>query len=142
MMVELKRQNFTARSTVLAATPVMVKDKSGEGGHTAGGLDPIYDGVQLDVLQRSRSVMACRINKSHDVWTATWNVSSMVRWWSICTEERLTSIVLKRPGRSANMFGVIGRIYNFDKAVIRGLPLILLDIVLNLGSVETTQKII
>ena len=31
----------TARSTVLAAPPAMVKDKSGEGGQTAVGLDPI-----------------------------------------------------------------------------------------------------
>ena len=56
----------------------MVKDKSGEGGKTAIGLDPINDGVKPDVLQRGRAVMACQINKSQEVRAATWNVSSMV----------------------------------------------------------------
>ena len=32
----------------------MVKDKSGEGGQTAVGLDPINECVQLDVLQLHR----------------------------------------------------------------------------------------
>ena len=50
MMVELKRGNCTAHSTVLATPPAMVKDKSGVGGQTAVGLDQIYDGVQPDVL--------------------------------------------------------------------------------------------
>ena len=44
--------------TVLAAPPAMVKDKNGEGGQTAVGLDPIYDGMQPDVLQRGRAVMS------------------------------------------------------------------------------------
>ena len=33
---------------VLPAPPAMVKDRSGEGGQTAVGLDPINDGVQPD----------------------------------------------------------------------------------------------
>ena len=56
----------------------MVKDKSGEGGQTAVGLDPINEGVQLDVLQRGRAGMAHQRSKSQDVRAATWNVSSMV----------------------------------------------------------------
>ena len=63
MMAKLKRRHCTTRSTVLAAPPAMVKDKSGEGGHTAVGLYPINDGVQPDVLQRGRAVMACRRSK-------------------------------------------------------------------------------
>ena len=51
MMAKLKRGHCTARSTVLAAPPAIVKDKRGEGGQTAVGLDPITDGVQPDVLQ-------------------------------------------------------------------------------------------
>ena len=78
IMAKLKRGPCTARSTVLAAPPAMVKDKSGEGGQTAAGVDPINDGVQSDVLQRGRAVMACRISKSLDVRAAAWNVSSMV----------------------------------------------------------------
>ena len=35
MMAKLKRGHCTVRSTVLAAPPAMVKDKSGEGGQTA-----------------------------------------------------------------------------------------------------------
>ena len=35
MMVKLKRDHCTARSTVLVALPAMVKDKSGEGSQTA-----------------------------------------------------------------------------------------------------------
>ena len=58
--------------------PAMVKDKSGEGGQTAVGLDPINEGVQPDVQQRDRSGIACQRNKSHDVRAATWNASSMV----------------------------------------------------------------
>ena len=53
-------------------------DKSGEGGQTAVGLDPINEGVQPDVLQRGRAGMARQRSKSQDVRTATWNVSSMV----------------------------------------------------------------
>ena len=45
----------------------MVKDKSGEGGQTAVGLDPINEGVQPDVLQRGRSGMARQRSKSQDV---------------------------------------------------------------------------
>ena len=40
MMAQLEHGHCTARSTVLAAPPAMVKDKSG-GGQTAVGLDPI-----------------------------------------------------------------------------------------------------
>ena len=78
MMAQLEHGHCTARSTVLAAPPAMVKDKSGEGGQTAVGLDPINEGVQPDVLQRGRAGMARQRSKSHDVRTATWNVSSMV----------------------------------------------------------------
>ena len=51
MMAQLKCGHCTARSTVLAAPPAMGKDKSGEGGQTVVGLDPINEGVQPDVLQ-------------------------------------------------------------------------------------------
>ena len=44
MMVKLKHGHITARSTVLAAQPARVKDKSGEAGHTAVRQDPINDG--------------------------------------------------------------------------------------------------
>ena len=63
MMAQLKRGHCKVRSTVLAAPPAMVKDKSGEGGQSAVGLDPINDGVQPDVLQRGRAVMACQRSK-------------------------------------------------------------------------------
>ena len=78
MMAQLEHGHCTARSTVLAAPPAMVKDKSGEGGQTAIGLDPIYECVQPDVLQRGRAGMERQRKKSQDVRTATWNVSSMV----------------------------------------------------------------
>ena len=78
MMAQLEHGHCTARSTVLAAPPAMVKDKSGEGGQTAVGLYPINEGVQPDVLQRGRAGMARQRSKSQDVRTATWNVSSMV----------------------------------------------------------------
>ena len=78
MMAQLEHGNCTARSTVLAAPPAMVKDKSGEGGQTAVGLDPINEGVQPDVLQRGRAGMSRQRSKSQDVRTAAWNVSSMV----------------------------------------------------------------
>ena len=77
MMAQLEHGPCTARSTVLAALPAMVKDKSGEGGQTAVGLDPINEGIQPGVLQRGRAGMAQR-SKSQDVRTATWNVRSMV----------------------------------------------------------------
>ena len=47
----------------------MIRVKSGEGGHTAVGLDTIYDGVQADVLHGGRAVMACRRNKSQEIRT-------------------------------------------------------------------------
>ena len=78
MMAQLEHGHCTAHSTVLVAPPAMVKDKSGEGGQTAVGLDPINEGVQPDVLQRGRAGMARQRSKSQDVRTATWNVSSMV----------------------------------------------------------------
>ena len=57
----------------------MVKElKSGEG-QTAVELGPIYDGVQHDVLQRGRTVMARQRCKLLGVMAATWNVSSMTR---------------------------------------------------------------
>ena len=65
MMAQLQRGQYTARSSVLAAPPAMVKDKSGEGGQAAVGLDQINEGVQPDVLQRSRAGMARQISKSH-----------------------------------------------------------------------------
>ena len=83
MMVEIKRGHCTPRSTVLAAPPAMVKDKNGEGGQSAVGLDPIYDGA----------VMACRRTKSQDVIAVTWNVSSwyvdLRRWWRLYTEKNI-----------------------------------------------------
>ena len=78
MMAQLEHGHCTAHSTVLAAPPAMLKDKSGEGGQTAAGLDLINEGVQPDVLQRGWTGMARQISKSQDVRTATWNVSSMV----------------------------------------------------------------
>ena len=71
MVAQLKRGHCTTRSTVLAAPPAMVKDKSGEGGHTAIGLDLINEGVQPDVLQRGRAGMARQRSKSQDVRAAT-----------------------------------------------------------------------
>ena len=78
MMAQLEHGHCTSRSTVLTVPPAMVKDKSGEGGQTAVGLDPINEGVQPDVLQRGRACMARQRSKSQDVRTATWDVSSMV----------------------------------------------------------------
>ena len=69
MMAQLEHGHCTARSTVLAAPPAMVKDKSG-GGQTAVGLDPFNEGVQPDVLQRGRAGMARQRSKSQDVRTA------------------------------------------------------------------------
>ena len=62
----------------LAAPLAMVKDKSGDGGQTAVGLDPINDGVHPDVPQRGRAVMACQRSKTLNVIANTWNVSSIV----------------------------------------------------------------
>ena len=53
MMAQLKRGHCTTRSTVLAAPPAMVNDKSGEGGQTAVGLDPINEDMQPDTAARS-----------------------------------------------------------------------------------------
>ena len=44
----------------LASPQAMVKDKSGEGGQTAVGLDPINEGVQPDLLKRGRTGMALK----------------------------------------------------------------------------------
>ena len=71
MMAQLEHGHCTTRSTVLAAPPPMVKDKSGEGGQTAVGLDPFNEGVQPDVLQRDRTGMARQRSKSQDVRTTT-----------------------------------------------------------------------
>ena len=38
---------------------------------------------------------------------ATWNVSNMVRWWTLYTDEKMTPVVLKRRGGSARMQGAI-----------------------------------
>ena len=48
MMAQLEQGHCTALADPLA----MVNDKSGEGGQTAVGLDPIIEGVQPDVQQR------------------------------------------------------------------------------------------
>ena len=120
MMAQLEHGHCTARSTVLAAPPAMVKDKSGEGGQTAVGLDPINEGVQPDVLQRGRASMARERSKSQDVRTATWNVSNMVsRSGEVvdalhrrkidfcCAQETWWE------GESARMIGANGRRYKF-----------------------------
>ena len=81
--LKLKRGPCTARRTVLAAPPAMVKYKSGEGGQTAVGLYLINDGVQPDVMQQGRAVMACQRSKSQDV-------RSMVL---LCSHKFLSKIV-------------------------------------------------
>ena len=129
MMAQLEHGHCTARSTVFAAPPAMVKDKSGEGGQTAVGLDPINEGVQPDVLQRGRAGMARQRSKSQDVRTATWNVSSMVsRSGEVVDALHRRKIVFccaqetRWMGESARMLGANGRIYKFFcKAVIREL---------------------
>ena len=70
IMVELKRGHCAVRSTILAAPPAIIEDKSG-GDQIEVGLDPIYDGVQPDVMQRCRAVMTCRRSKSQEVMAAT-----------------------------------------------------------------------
>ena len=115
MMAKLKRGHYTVHSTVLAAPPATVKDKGGEAGDCSG-LDQIIDGVQPDVLQRGRAVMACQGNKSQDVRAATWNVSCMVgrsgevvvalhrrKIGLCCAQETMWK------GGSARMFGAIDR---------------------------------
>ena len=101
----------TARSTVLAAPPAMVKDKSG--GQTAVGLDPINDGVQPDVLQRGRAVMACQRSKSQDVRAATWNVSCMVGRSGEVVGRLHRRKIDFCCGQEARMLGAIGRRYKF-----------------------------
>ena len=73
MMAQLEHGHCTARSTILAAPPAKVKDKSGEGGQTTVGLDPINESVQ-----RGRAGMARQRSRSQDVRTDTWNVRSMI----------------------------------------------------------------
>ena len=120
MMAQLENGHYTTRSTVLAAPPDMVKDKSGEGGLTAVGLDPINEGVQPDVLQRGRGGMARQRSKSQDVMTTTWNVNSMVsRSGEVvdaldrgkidfcCAQET------RWKGESARILGANGRRYKF-----------------------------
>ena len=118
MMTQLKRGHCTTRSTVLAASPDMVKDKSGEGGQTAVGLDPINEGVQTDVLQLGRAGMARQRSKSQDVRAATWNVISMVgrsgevvdalhrRKIDFCCAQEM-----RWKGKGARMLGANGRRY-------------------------------
>ena len=120
MMAQLEHAHCTARSTVLVAPPGIVKDKSGEGGQTAVGLDPINEGVQLDVLQRRWAGIASQRSKSQDVRTATWNVSSMVsrsgdvvdalhrRKIDFCCAQET-----RWEGESARMLGANGRRYKF-----------------------------
>ena len=120
MMAQLEHGHCTARSKVLAAPPAMAKDKSGEGGQTAVGLDQINEGVQPDVLQRGRAGMARQRSKSQGVRTATWNVSSMVsrsgevvdalhrRKINFCCAQET-----RWKGESARMLGANGRRYKF-----------------------------
>ena len=125
MMAQLEHEHCTACSTVLVAPPAMVKDKTGKGGQTAVGLDPINEGVQLDVLQQGRAGMACQRSKPLDVRTATCNVrtatcnvSSMVsgsgevvdalhrrKIDSCCAQE------MRWKGESVRMLGANGRRY-------------------------------
>ena len=97
----------------------MVKDKIG-GGQTAVRLDPINEGVQPDVLQRGRAGMARQRNKSQDVRTATWNVSSMVsRFGEVVDSLHIRKIDFccaeetRWNGESARMLGANGRRYKF-----------------------------
>ena len=55
MMAQLEHGHCTARSTVLAAPPAMVKDKSGEGGQTAVGLDPFNEDLCTTGCTAARS---------------------------------------------------------------------------------------
>ena len=119
MMAQLEHGHCTARSTVLAAPPAMVKDESG-GGQTACRLDPINEGVQTDVLQRGRAGMAHQRSKTQDVRTATWNVSSIVN-----RSGEVVDVLHRRnnnfccaqetrwTGESARMLGANGKGYKF-----------------------------
>ena len=118
MMEKLKRGHCTTRSTVLAAPPAMVKDKSGEGSQTAVGLYPINDAVQPDVLQQGRAIMACRRSKSQGVRAATYNMSIMVCLsGEVVDALHRTKIDLcsakgtRWKGRIGRMLGVIGKRY-------------------------------
>ena len=120
MIAQLEHGYCTARSTVLATPPAMVKDNSREGGQTAIGLDPINQGVQSDVLQRGRAAMARQKSKSQDVRTATWNVSRMVsRSGEVVAALHRRKIDLccaqeaRWKGESARMLGANGRRYKF-----------------------------
>ena len=120
MMAQLEHEHCTARSTVLASPPTMVKDTSGEGGQTAVGLDPINEGVQPDVLQRGWAGMARQRSKSLNVRTATWNVSRLIsrsgevvdalhrRKIDFCCAQET-----RWKGESARMLGANGRRYKF-----------------------------
>ena len=117
-MEKLKRGHCIAWSTVRAAPPIMVKDKSGEGGHTAVGLDPISDCVQPDALQQGRAVMACQRSKSQDVSAATCNVTSMIETKVVDALHRRKIYFRCAPetswkGGTARMLGAIGRRYKF-----------------------------
>ena len=118
MMAQLEHGHCISRSTVLAAPPAMVKDKRGEGGQTAIGLDPINEGVQPNVLQQGRGGMARQRSKSQDVTAATWNVSSMAgRSGEMVNALHIRNIDLycaqetRWKGESARMFDAIGRRY-------------------------------
>ena len=120
MMAQLEHGHCTAHSTVLAAPPAMVKDKSEEGGQTAVRLDPINEGAQPDVLQQGQAGMARQRSKSQAVRTATWNVNSMVsqsgevvdalhrRKIDFCCAQET-----RWKGESARMLGANGRRYKF-----------------------------
>ena len=129
MMAQLEHGHCTARSTILAAPPAIVKGKSGEGTQTAVGLDPINEGVQPDVLQRGQAGMASQRSMSQDVTTATWNVSSMVSRSGEVVDalhrRRLISVVLRRRGGRVKVRGclvlMVDDTSSFGKAVIREL---------------------
>ena len=111
----------------------MVKDKSGEGGQTAVGLDPINEGVQPDVLQRGLAGMARQRSKSQDVRTDTWNVTSMVsrsgevvdalhrrKIYFCCAQET------RWKGESARMLGVTAYEHSTNRPIGNSRKLVLL----------------
>ena len=84
------------------------------------GLDPINEGVQLDVLKRDRAGMARQRSKSQGVRTATWNVSSMVSRSGEVVEalhrkkiDFCCAQVTRWKGESARMLCANGRRYKF-----------------------------
>ena len=116
MMAQLEHGHCTACSTVLAAPPAMVKDKSGEGGQTAVGLDPINEGVQPDVLQRSRAGMARQRSNSQDVRTATCMVSRSGEVVAALHRRKIDFCCAQETrwnGESVRMLGTNGRRYKF-----------------------------